>query len=256
MKNVVKMLYKYRSFQAKALSIIINRELYFATPEQLNDPVDCQVGIADALKMAIARAEQDGQSSVRSKIEKLIKIEHILQKMENDVKSTAVLSLSKKNLDVVMWSNYADEHRGFCLGFKLSEKFRRFDESNAILGMEECFYTDDNPFLKYLLEFGSTDEVPPWDEFWPALISIGLVAKSKAWEKEEEVRVIRGKSGTVSFSPSELREVIFGLKMSEHNRYTIKNLLSSPEWDHVKYRKVVRHDDGFALTIVDECGAT
>lgn len=237
-----------RRFHANALSIIINRELYF----QLNDPCDCQIGIADALNMAIARAEQGGQVSIRSKIEKLTKIEHLLQKMENDVRSTAVLSLSKKNLDVVMWSNYADEHRGFCLGFELSEKFKKFGKTDEILGMEECCYTNENPFLKYLLEFGSTSEVPPWGEFWPALISIGLVAKSNAWEYEEEVRVIKGKSGTVSFSPPELREVIFGLKMSEHNRHTIRNLLSSQEWDHVMYRKVIKHDDGFALTIMDE----
>lgn len=67
-------LYKYRSFSADSLSMLINREFFFSDPRHFNDPYDCQISIIDAIRAAIEQAEVIGtRESVKSKLEKLQK---------------------------------------------------------------------------------------------------------------------------------------------------------------------------------------
>ena len=43
-------LYKYRGFNEYSLSIFINKELFFASPQMFNDPFDCQLNLIDGLE--------------------------------------------------------------------------------------------------------------------------------------------------------------------------------------------------------------
>ena len=54
--NNSQILYKYRTYSARALEILIKQELYFASPESLNDPYDCSINIKDSLTEAINKA--------------------------------------------------------------------------------------------------------------------------------------------------------------------------------------------------------
>jgi hypothetical protein len=243
-------LYKYRPFNCRSLSILKNREFYFSDPKHFNDPVDCQIRIYSALKSAVDLAQKE-DSTVKAKLQKLGKLEEIYTKIESDVKRSAVFSLSKEENNVLMWSHYTDSHSGFSLGFTLSDTFTEYNESNAIIGTNEVHYFEDNPFVDYFLEFAKCSQPPEWNEFWAPLLSMGLVAKSKAWEYENEVRIIRGKPGKVRFSPSELSVVIFGLNMKPKNRKKIRGLLSGHEWSHVQLKEVIREDDGFRLKVTN-----
>jgi len=227
-----------------------NREFYFSDPKHFNDPVDCHIGIYSALREAVDLAEKE-DSTVKSKLEKLGTLDSIYTKIENDVKKSAVFSLSKEENNVLMWSHYANMHEGFSVGFSLSENFTEYNEANAIIGAVEVHYTEDNPFVDYFLEFAKCDEIPEWNEFWAALLSMGLVAKSIAWQHENEVRIIRGMPGKVRYSPEELKEVIFGLKMNTKRRKRIEKILSGSEWAHVQLKEVIREHDGFRLKVVN-----
>jgi hypothetical protein len=81
-------------------------------------------------------------------------------------------------------------------------------------------------------------------------MSIGMIAKAAPWSYEHEVRVLRKTSGTVSFSCSELVEIVFGLNMQPDSRATIRDLLSADQWKHVRFREIVR-TEGFAIDIQD-----
>lgn len=243
-------LYKYRPYNCRSLSILKNRELYFSDPKHFNDPVDCQVGIYNALKTAVELAQKE-DSTVIDKLQKLGKLEDIYAKIENDVKECAAFSLSKEENNVLMWSHYTDSHTGFSLGFTLSNSFTEYNESNAIIGKNDVHYSEDNPFVNYFIEFAKCTQPIEWNEFWESLLSMGLVVKSKAWEYENEVRIIRGKPGKVQFSPSELKVVIFGLNMIPKKRMKIRKILSGHEWNHVQMKEVIRENDGFRLKVID-----
>jgi hypothetical protein len=83
------------------------------------------------------------------------------------------------------------------------------------------------------------------------LLSLGLAAKSIVWKYEHEVRVIRGEPGFVPYEPSEVAEIVFGLRMPDQHEKTIRTLLKNSEWQHVKYKKMVRKGKGFMLEKID-----
>jgi hypothetical protein len=244
-------LYKYRAVSAQSLALIINRELYFAEPKQLNDPFDFQLNISTALQDAIERAGTDTGTSVTEKLAKLSSIDHIYKKMESDIEHVGILSLSRIADSALMWTHYASEHKGFCLGFRLSRTFTKLNEDHLIVGCSVVEYFHVNPFYEYFVEFAKAEEVPEWNEVYEVLLAMGMLAKSKSWKHEKEVRVVRKESGTVPFQPEDLVEVIFGSRMAERDRSTIRKLLSGSDWKHVRFREVVKEEYEFGLSIVD-----
>jgi len=83
-------LYKYQSFSVNALSSLSENYLYFANPDQLNDPFDV----------------------ASESLEKQFKN---LSLNKNDFK---LCSLSQINDNKLMWSHYTQEHTGICVGYK------------------------------------------------------------------------------------------------------------------------------------------
>lgn len=227
-----------------------NRELYFSDPKHFNDPVDCKINIYSAFKAAVDLAEKENLT-VKNKLKELKNLDDLFSKIENDVKHAGVYSLSREQNNVLMWSHYANGHSGFSVGFNLSNNFKEYNEENEIFGTDEVYYSEDNPFVQYFLDISKRNKMPPWDEFWRYIFSMCLLAKSHAWKYENEVRIIRVKPGKVKYSPSEVKEVIFGLKMNTKKRKNITKLLSGSEWSHVQMKEIIREHDGFKLKVVN-----
>ncbi len=118
------LLYKYRKFDRNAFRILGNKELYFATPENLNDPLDCKWPILNLFDQVI-ESEEDKDLKIRlSKLRNLMiahretgKTELMHETFETFPLTAGVLSLSRNPTDSLLWSHYADGHRGFCIGF-------------------------------------------------------------------------------------------------------------------------------------------
>ena len=83
-------LYKFQSFSVNALSSLSENYLYFANPDQLNDPFDV----------------------ASESLEKQFKN---LKLNKYDFK---LCSLSQINNNKLMWSHYTQEHTGICVGYK------------------------------------------------------------------------------------------------------------------------------------------
>ena len=242
-------LYKYRPYTVRSLEILIDRAIYFAAPHQLNDPYDCQLVIRDAVSGAVEQARREGNAALERHLAGATVLEEIYAKLQADIQATGILALAKSPTCVLMWSHYAENHTGFALGFQFSEKFTTHRNTEQIIGAADAYYTDANPFSAFLADFLPRATVADWNEFWTTMLEIGLRAKGAAWGYEHEVRILRKTPGTVSYDPSELREVVFGLNMPDAQRMTVRKLLSTPDWRHVQYRRIVR-TDGFAVDVV------
>lgn len=83
-------LFKYQSFSINSLSSLSENYLYFANPEQLNDPFDV----------------------ASESLEKHFKN---LKLNKSDFK---LCSLSQINNNKLMWAHYTNEHKGICVGYK------------------------------------------------------------------------------------------------------------------------------------------
>lgn len=223
--------------------MLINREIYFASPKELNDPYDCQLDISRSLQSAIEKAKPD----IKQKLEKYLTVGSLLQKINNDAKASGIFSLSGKPLDMKMWAHYASNHTGFCIGFQLSDRFLRYNQQEKIIGTSPVHYSKNNPFVEFFEELIETSEKPKYEEFWVGLLNLSLIAKSETWKEEEECRITRAEPGFVSFVPSEIKEITFGTAMPAKDRKTIKNIVSGPEWQHIEFYEVVSDIHSFGI---------
>jgi hypothetical protein len=245
-------LYKYRKFDKYTRILFANRELYFSPPKKLNDPIDCQIPIKPALKKAISEAEKLTQYPFRHALMDFNGFnDHWLDKMQQSICNTGVFSLSRSENNALLWSHYANQHKGLCIGFRFSKNTTEPNNGNLIVGTCDCHYTNDNPFTNIFLELAETSDKAIWDNAWLSILSVGMVSKSKAWEPENEVRIVRKDPGVISFNPKEVTEVVFGLRMSKSDEAKVRELLTDDLWSHITLRRVVREDDGFNLAIVD-----
>ncbi len=116
-----------------------------------------------------------------------------------------MVCFSEVSKNSVMWSHYADRHRGMCLGFDV-------DETLGISGIRKVVYEAEK--LKLDDDLGSTEALPP------AIQERLLVIKFKDWAYEKEWRVFvelskTHQEGGLYFLPFDdarlrLREVVLG----------------------------------------------
>lgn len=257
------LVYKYRSCAQRTWELLLNRKLYFAMPDQLNDPLDASIDIEDEYERAKKLVQKDDShpDGRRSFLIFLLDGGHrfkdpasgqtigLNKALQLFIQSRGILSLSRTPTDPLLWSHYADGHSGLCLGF-----------DSDLLDLQGVFIRDDityaskppyvDLFLKMTEELG--EFVRPWDDqkypdeqgdkFYTSqlarLMRANLLVKSEKWKYEEEYRMITSRPGSSSFSPTALVEVICGTKMTASGRETLASILRHPDYAHVRVRDV------------------
>ena len=101
-------LYKYRSVNLNSILNLNNNILPFCSASTLNDPFECG-SIFNDIPINIGTYNK------------------VIDDFEKDFKETwHICSLSEKNDDILMWSHYADEHKGFCIEYSFMEIHNEF----------------------------------------------------------------------------------------------------------------------------------
>ena len=111
--------FKFREVNDNLIDSLQRNYIYFATPQQLNDPFDCRVDIATALDQAISKSDGEQQNLIRQ----IRNAKPLFEQIQMDVQKFGVFSIASKLYHPVMWSHYADEHRGVCLTYSFPEDF-------------------------------------------------------------------------------------------------------------------------------------
>lgn len=257
------LLYKYRNCAQRTWELLLNRKLFFATPEQLNDPLDSSIDIAAEYERAKKLVvESDSHPDGRKSFLIFLLDEHrrfthpvsgekmgLNRALQGFIRSLGILSFSRTPTDALLWSHYADGHCGVCLGF--DPELLQFDD---VFIKGDIEYASAPPyvdlFLKMTEELG--EFVRPWErhkypdeqgeQFYTSQLSrlmrANLLVKSEKWKYEEEHRMITARPGHHAFSPKALREVVQGTKTREADRETLANILRHPDYAHVQVRNV------------------
>ena len=130
-----------------------------------------------------------------------------------------ITCFSKSPSKTLMWSHYADKHNGICLGFSFEKKLEE-----GVMQLE----------IKY------TDKIEPVRYFKETVFSIynWVFTKSKVWDYEEEVRrVYVKKNGLIDFKKNDLREIYFGLGVSEDQIQYFLEMLKINKFANVSNKK-------------------
>ncbi|CAM4487953.1 DUF2971 domain-containing protein [Alteromonas australica] len=174
------MLYKYRSLAnfKNFVDIILNNRIYAAPYYDLNDPME---GLYTYDEGAIN--------------------EEMVEKIKGEKGKLRICSLSRRADSTLMWSHYADSHRGVVLGIEVNKKYEVRPVTYEGLS-----------YVKHATRFGGhetaknvlTCKLEPW-----------------AYEEEERVFVSDGQYASVT-----IEEVVLGSKMDTRTKSLVKKLVA------------------------------
>jgi hypothetical protein len=241
-KGKPKYLYKYRPINMHTLSMILFNEAYFSSPPDLNDPFDCniipQIDYTN-LKIFIDARRAEGKISQKEYDELLenpvMIMEHgFRETIENIRNNLKIFCLSEINNNVMMYSHYADSHKGICLEFLVS----------------------DDPFFEYLDNVRYTENIPIFHGFnedirkiQNELKEIEVLIKSLSWLYEQEWRIITDDLSHIKkFSPNILTSIIFGYQTSNNNRLLIERIIERKN-PKIQLKEAIKKDKSFELEI-------
>ncbi|MCH7989143.1 MAG: DUF2971 domain-containing protein [Planctomycetes bacterium] len=129
-------------------------------------------------------------------------------------RKVGILSLTERNDDILMWSHYADEHKGICI------EFRTDIDSSFFVKAEPVAYSKKYPQLN-LLEVVTNEKIraaAPW-----------MLTKSVHWKYEREWRVLDFVAGRgIRTFPAEcLSGVYFGCRTPPDEKETVMAWVSA-----------------------------
>lgn len=153
-------------------------------------------------------------------------VKDIIKGMDN--KFYGILSLTKRSDNLLMWSHYANNHKGYCIGL-CTNKLKEFIEENywqfgAKLG--EVDYKEGYPTVDFM------------EADYRNIAFVRGFTKHICWNYEEEVRIIlSNKSNAVIHYPKELiKEIYFGCQMEQRFKYEVIDFLKKQDLDISLYQ--------------------
>ena len=263
--DVFNTLYKYRSFNDQALSIIIDREIFCAAPSILNDPFDSQFDITTSLHGAIKSVLSDQPKWPDSYQDVIRMLESRgAEAMIDRAQRSGICSFSTIPDNTLMWSHYADQHRGFCIGFDP----RRLKADDGVsdfphnVSPRAVTYTTGNPMLHAAASINGSAfagrgpsgplEQPLAGSIIRLACDAALSTKHLSWAYESEVRLINHDGqNAVKVASKSITEIIFGCRMPARQRNTLRNLVVSCGLTDAKFYELVKSETELSFAVVD-----
>jgi len=234
--NYPQILYKYRTVK-EAEKILNNFLFWFAKPDSFNDPFDCNLSEVKLPELHDAKAHFLRIGIDKEKIEHAIEMyrrePNKLSKLVCDVKESSILnkgvfSLSEAKDDILMWSHYADFHKGVVFGLRIQNDLKFF------LMPIRIDYKDTYEELNYLRN--------------PQKSTIDtLRIKSSQWKYEKEIRIYKDTFGLHPIKPNAIVEIYFGIRTKHDDIEIIKNLCFDNGLKHIKLFKAYKKHGAFGL---------
>lgn len=234
-------LYKYRTINKNTIDIIENHRIYFSFPSDFNDPFDCYVNMVyngTTTDFENWINQLPGTASDKAIVRNLLKKNGyngsilVGKEVKNDTKDMVVLCLAEEPDNIVLWNNYANNHKGICIGLKTKIEDNslgiQFDDldltlqlprvTKGFLPTTKVIYTPKMPKEYNRLK----DDISVLTEF--------LKTKHSKWSYEEERRILYpfnkiNKHG-ISFDKSSLESVIFGMNVDPIEQKNITNIIN------------------------------
>ncbi len=254
------MLYKYCNAKVGFENILTNATLKWTHPQEFNDPFDCQCQllfgryeagtdlvyemetakkpITQRLTLTTTLAEK-----LNNGMDELVNSEPFLTEKDKFFKildNSGIFCLTKESKNILMWSHYADNHKGLCFGFS-SEGL-----TDSIFNLAEpVIYTAKYP--KILMDDFR-------ENYTEKLINMYTLTKFEDWSYEREWRIIlhinSGEERIKKFDPQELRQVILGAKIESSDATAIRKLVKE-KYPHVKIFQANIVQGSFELDVTE-----
>lgn len=154
-----------------------------------------------------------------------------------------VLSLARNYDCPLMWSHYADQHKGFCIGYDVSDNL--FHEIHPIDYEGSRFITTQQ--IHDML-FGATEKIR--NSAKKEIDKIVLLSKAPQWKYEMEHRVILEQG--LQDNPFKLSDITFGLRFKNSAKFSVMKALEGRVGELAFY-EIVLNNDSFELGRIPLC---
>lgn len=213
--------YKFISLEKleRFLDYLAHNYLYGATPRELNDPFEGRFNLKDLSKET---KNNIYETLYRTRICSMLK-----RREGQDFPN-----------DFLMWSHYANSHKGCCFEFTLTGRY------NTEWKIKDIVYDRRMP--------------APKDDSNSSIYEI-LSHKTPKWKMENEARAIRiykkGKESNSHFYHIKLRAIYFGLSAESKNRDVLVQIIKAlnPDISIYQIKRNIEKRDGNYPSLKKEC---
>lgn len=257
-KEIPNYLYKFREFDSKGYykALLSKNVLFFSSPRHFNDPFDCKVfpkynfgTDAEILRKFIEMVRNKSPNAPESFIKKQANLEfkknissirnpdQFLSRANKHVENFyGICSLTENKSNLLMWSHYADSHKGFCVEFdakKLLEICQNYITIKELIILRKIIYSKSYPLIN------------PYDRDYDNSFFDWVITKSNDWEYENEWRLIYFKhpDNKIDFPDSIISSIYFGAKCIDEHIIEIKQLLKNKKIIPKLYKAFLRDDE-------------
>lgn len=223
-------LYKYQPCNDQTLDNLKYRRIWFSKPAMFNDPFDCSINFCklddaqwDNLYYNMKQYETDGldqnfintylrgdkpTNELKAGFSNAV-LAILKEEREAEIQQLGIACFSEKVDDILMWSHYADGHKGFCLEF--NTKFEFFSKA---------------------LPVNYSETLPVLDPIDKTIHPLMVLATTKAigWAYEKEWRVFHEESNRgIRIDPKIITGIYFGCAMPKANKEIIMSILADSQ---------------------------
>ncbi|KAF0235917.1 MAG: hypothetical protein FD181_3155 [Prolixibacteraceae bacterium] len=191
-------LYRYQPINKLTLTNLSIQKNWVADPLEFNDPFEFHL-----------------KEEVLSNKQKEIKLSHVeryenREKIKKLISNFGVVCYSSFDDSKLMWSHYADSHKGMCLVFEIPKENLKF-------GFVKVEYSEEIPSAYF--DVNNADN-------WAQLIKI-VKTKSIEWQYEKEFRQVFMEKKVYENYPGKLIEIIFGSQTSRMDINLVLDIINN-----------------------------
>jgi uncharacterized protein YktA (UPF0223 family) len=215
-KKIPEILYKYMSFEVSK-KVLINNQLRVTPANQFNDPFDMLPGELVGEKPIITK---DGITSRDYDVGE----EFYFEIRDNYSELFGVTCFSKFRENILMWSHYADSHKGIVIGFDSKKLWNNLEDYFKVI------YQRKRVLTPYDIAVGKANYEKQYKHYKKLIRS-----KFEEWNYEKEYRLINKFENCkydgindlyfFNFKDSTINEIILGAEMDITAKNNIRNII-------------------------------
>jgi hypothetical protein len=235
--NPAFVIYKYHSAEI-IKKILESTNVWFRLPSTFNDPFEFNLDLID-LSLTMKEYKKRQLRTPELLNENIVTYKKAMGEVLNNQRNTALVFCTAKScINPLMWSHYADGHKGICLGLRMPHIYDINDIETMFT--DHVRYTDEIVPKRYFGEDEMQDAIMNW-----------IFTKSSIWKYEEEVRTfipnLERKIRTydncyapVGLSREQICEIYYGVLTPQNEIDEIEKIISDKGYEIEKRGRVIK----------------
>ena len=242
---------------------LINNKMWLSHPSTFNDPFDSQptykpITLEDWEKVNLKKSMHWPKEKIPEFNEDA---ERELKTVFNKFFITCFSNSEDEDRDILMWSHYANAHKGFCVKYKVLQVVKHHtivDKSSqndsVMLEMKAVEYAKKSPVYSPADHALNSENDKDEEKLIKEAVIKTLKTKFEVWEYEKEYRIVYHPSkkeladqtcllGKLIDFPEDMLDIegiTFGCKCPDASKEAIKEIIKN-KWPYAEFRKCTQN---------------